>query len=279
MVEVAGKDCTRSKRKGRITRHPFEFTPDVVFRHLSEDAWDRAVSLHTEFGEVLVASIPDVIVQLATWHARDKGLVRACIAAEDPLNKGLVSWDDFAPDRLAPMLLHRKGNAVAKDAFNLITPWSESPRETELKILMRDAGLPAPLQQVEIRRPNGTFVGRVDFMFPCGLIIEYDGVGKHLDLTGTSLADSNLTGSLSTDASISESTILRERERERQIMALGYEVIRVDRHSFRDGSAIEAITQRLTWLKENPRPFASDWNWSAAGKAWKEKGDEGWISV
>ncbi|MBC2682541.1 hypothetical protein GSS87_09105 [Corynebacterium sp. 4HC-13] len=288
-VELGRIDCAAKTRHGRITRHPFEYSPHVVFRHISTGVWERAVTVQTEYGEILTASIPDVVTQLAMWHARDKGLARACIAAEDALNRGVISWREFLPEKLMPAFASRAGNVVAKEALNLITPWSESPRETELKLAMWEAGFPPPFQQVVIRRRDGRFVGRVDFLFPCGLVVEYDGVAKHTGLLAQDskvMASSEITSSewlnaTSESAPLAQEaarvSILRERERERQIIALGYEVVRVDRHSFRDGSAIESIGQRLTWLEEHPRPFMNDWNWTAAGKAWKQCGDQDWL--
>ncbi|GAB3595688.1 hypothetical protein GCM10027580_20480 [Corynebacterium faecale] len=42
------------------------------------------------------------------------------------------------------------GIKAARPAVNLATPWSENPRESLVKVEMFQAGLPAPLQQVEI---------------------------------------------------------------------------------------------------------------------------------
>jgi very-short-patch-repair endonuclease len=57
---------------------------------------------------------------------------------------------------------------------------TESPKETELLRLIRNAGLPMPSTQVDIRH-RGRFVARVDFAYPdARLVIEYDSRSHHV---------------------------------------------------------------------------------------------------
>lgn len=223
---------------------------------------DRSVLLRTRFGEVRVASVADTCLQLALWHPLDS----AVVAVEDALSRKRLRRGEVKLERLQG----RKGANRARKAFNLVTPWSESPRETELKLRLWGAGLPAPMQQVDIRRHTGELLGRVDFMYSCGLIVEYDGVGKHVS-DSVDLSDVFLM----------ERTLHAERERERRIMALGYRFVRVDRRNFRDGTGVEAVAETLADMLKYP-PSAErtgKWLWSAKGKAWREKGDPGWLPV
>lgn len=58
---------------------------------------------------------------------------------------------------------------------------SESPAETELRLVVLQSNLPAPVLQFEVRR-LGILVARVDFAWPAHrLALEYDGAG-HTDL-------------------------------------------------------------------------------------------------
>jgi len=53
--------------------------------------------------------------------------------------------------------------------------------ETRLRWLLRQAGLPCPEVQTELRDSNQRFLGRVDLYYPSAkLVIEYDG-GNHRD--------------------------------------------------------------------------------------------------
>ncbi len=58
---------------------------------------------------------------------------------------------------------------------------AESVGETRTRLLIKDAGLPAPIAQVEIRHPSGLLAGRVDFAWPAHrLILEFDGRSKYV---------------------------------------------------------------------------------------------------
>lgn len=235
---------------------------NVKGRRVGADVCARSVWLRTRYGTVQVASVLDTCEQLALWHPLDA----AVVAIEDALNKKKLAPGALRTHRLKG----RTGANQARQALNLVTPWSESPRESELKLRLWGAGLPAPMQQVDIRRHTGQFLGRVDFMFPCGLIVEYDGASKHIS---DSIDPS--------DVFEMERTLNDERARERRIMGLGYEFVRVDRRRFRDGSGVEDVVERYADMVENPPPRAKSekWVWSAKGKAWREPGDPGWQYV
>lgn len=214
----------------------------------------------TEIGEIRVASIEDACMQLAQWHS----LEEAVVAAESAVSR---SYGSVHVERFGPHLVSgKKGAKTARQALNLITQWSESPMESELKVRMWEAGLPAPYQQVWINRDNRQSLGRVDFLFPCGLVVEYDGQEKYAD------------GAFGNAGYSATEAISKENSRHKKIAALGYEIIRIDSSSYRDGFGVEAIADRLEWMKANPGRVQRS-TWMAMGKAWREKGDDDWLRV
>ncbi|WP_293819922.1 hypothetical protein [uncultured Corynebacterium sp.] len=226
------------------------------------------VKTATGLCEIQLTSINDTIVDLARWHSVADAVVAGDCAART--NLGGLEIPDFLADLRACVASPRKlrGIAKAREALRLINGASESPRESALKVKLWEAGLPAPLQQVELRY-EGYFAGRVDFFYPCGLVIEYDGQGKYqpgmmeagdngLSRGGSGGVNGSKPGGargLNSDSSgyafgtggvINEEIfaarqILSERERERKLQNLGLRIYRVDRNNFRDGTAIADI--------------------------------------
>ncbi|TYL55768.1 type IV toxin-antitoxin system AbiEi family antitoxin domain-containing protein [Nocardioides sp. BGMRC 2183] len=94
------------------------------------------------------------------------------------LNRGLVTseglWHRHDSMRSWANTLH------LQVALRLAGDRSESVGETRVKLLCRDQGLPAPLQQYEVRRPDGRLAGRVDFAWPgLRVLLEFDGLQKY----------------------------------------------------------------------------------------------------
>lgn len=254
--EVASKDYPPIEL-GTVThsstRHTSHRWMQIEHRRVTREVERRCVTMRTPFGHIRVASMLDTCEHLLLWHPLDA----AVVAVEDALNRKKLPRGALRVENLKG----RKGIKQARRALNLITPWSESPRESELKLRLWRAGLPAPMQQVDIRRHTGEFLGRVDFMFHYGLIVEYDGASKH----ASESVDPSDVFSL-------ERSLNRERERERRIMGLGYEFVRVDRRSFREGTGVEDVVERYADMVDNPpsKTKREKWVWSAKGKAWRE---------
>lgn len=73
------------------------------------------------------------------------------------------------------------GVVRAREALALSDDGVESPRESMMRLLWLDAGLPRPVCNAEIRDPTGRFVARVDLLDDAvGLVAEYDGA-EHAD--------------------------------------------------------------------------------------------------
>ncbi|WCZ54674.1 hypothetical protein CJEIK_10940 [Corynebacterium jeikeium] len=191
--------------------------------------------------EVRLTCVTDTIIDLARWHSVADAVVAAEFAARAGIDDMEISEFITTLRADAAKLRRLRGIAKAREALRLINGASESPRESELKVKLWETGLPSPLQQVELHY-EGYFAGRVDFFYPCGLVIEYDGQGKYQP----SLTDAGASFTLGTSSVINEDVfaarqILSERERERKLQNLGLRIYRVDRDNFRDGSAVADI--------------------------------------
>ncbi|WP_278314185.1 DUF559 domain-containing protein [Lolliginicoccus levis] len=86
---------------------------------------------------------------------------------------------DFAPANLldlASTLRGTPGAARLRALAGLVDPGAESPRETELRLLLLRAGLPRPVTQFEVRDARGRFIGRTDLAWPRWKVaVEYEG--------------------------------------------------------------------------------------------------------
>jgi len=70
----------------------------------------------------------------------------------------------------------RRGSKLMRDALPLLTTGSGSPRETWLRVLVIDAGLPVPVVQVEVVNRWGRLIGHCDLGWPeLKIGIEYEG--------------------------------------------------------------------------------------------------------
>lgn len=116
---------------------------------------------------------------------------RACwdVATLSDLPSALVIVDGMLNRRvIAAVELHARlsagagiwGVRRAREVFELADGRSESPPETQVRLLMHRAELPEPIPQFEVRLA-GRFVARVDFAWPDRrVILEYDGA-HHAD--------------------------------------------------------------------------------------------------
>lgn len=94
-------------------------------------------------------------------------------------------WSPYAPARRLPIQLladavdrgrRRPGITVLREALALIRPGVESPKETELRLMIVRAGLPEPEVNVERFAADGSYLGRPDLSYGwCRLALEYQG--------------------------------------------------------------------------------------------------------
>ncbi|WP_345066857.1 hypothetical protein [Leifsonia kafniensis] len=77
----------------------------------------------------------------------------------------------------------RRGRRVLRRALELLSEFSESPKESELRVIVVTSGLPTPQVNPEIYDEHGRFVARVDLYFPEErAILEYQGDQHRTDI-------------------------------------------------------------------------------------------------
>lgn len=132
----------------------------------------------------------------------------------------LASRDELCDAHIRAGRSRGAANRVA--ALELCTDASESPRESELRVLLFRAGLPMPTANVEIF-DGFRFVARVDLLFASArLIVEYDG-DYHRDPDQWS----------------------RDQSRRAELESLGYRVTVVTARDFDDPGALVRRIGRL----------------------------------
>jgi very-short-patch-repair endonuclease len=110
------------------------------------------------------------------------------LAAVLPLKDAVVLLDaglrkgNLSTKALRKRLVRRRrvpGNTKAARAVRLSDRRRQSPLESEFRVLVFDAGLPVPAEQLEVRA-DGVFLGRADFGWPeHRLLVEIDGWEFH----------------------------------------------------------------------------------------------------
>jgi hypothetical protein len=116
-----------------------------------------------------VTTPEETAVRLAGLLPGDEGVV----AVDQVLATRSARLDDV---RALAAVGTGRGAARARRACSLADGLAGSPQETRLRLIMRRAGLPAPVAQHEIRH-EGRFVARVDFGWPeLKVAVEYDGL-------------------------------------------------------------------------------------------------------
>ncbi len=106
------------------------------------------------------------------------------VAAGDYLifhERPIVTRDELA----AAVAAHsgRRWRRKLRRALGLLSDRSESPKESELRVIVVVHGLPEPVINANIFTQNGTFVARVDLLFEdYGEILEYQGDQHRTDV-------------------------------------------------------------------------------------------------
>ncbi|TDD18061.1 hypothetical protein E1218_26730 [Kribbella turkmenica] len=153
----------------------------------------------TVVGDLRVVTPARAITEIACVSSYEVGVVLADAA----LHAQLITSDAL----LSTADRHRywSGSPAARAAARFADALSESVGESRLRVLMANHGLPAPVLQAEIRDRDGRFVGRVDFLLPGRLIVEFDGEHKYGG---------------------SGDVVLAEKGREDRLRECGYQVLR-----------------------------------------------------
>ncbi len=125
-------------------------------------------------------------------------------------------------ERMHRRFIGGRGSKRRRLAVDLADERAESPRESELRVLLVQSGLPAPRSNVDIF-DGSRFVARVDLLYPDErLILEYDG-DHHRDPHQWS----------------------RDQSRRAELESLGYRMTVVTARDFDDPVALLARIRRL----------------------------------
>jgi hypothetical protein len=154
---------TRPRRSGgvltgRLHVHTAPLEPDDV----------------TEIGGIAVTSVVRTLLDIA----RTVGFEEAVVILDAALYRHLCTRDEL----LAGLgrMARWKGAPAARRAVAFADPRAESPGESRSRVAMNRLGLPVPVLQWEVRRPDGAVLGKVDFGWPeRGSVGEFDGFVKY----------------------------------------------------------------------------------------------------
>ncbi|WP_139256650.1 PDDEXK family nuclease [Herbiconiux ginsengi] len=124
-----------------------------------------------------LAGIP-VTTVVRTWlDLADQMTTAELVATGDHIihrDLPLASREELA--RALATRTSRRGIRSLRSALGLLDDLAESPRESLLRVLLIEAGLPRPQTQLEIFDSHGLFVARVDLAYPERRVaIEYEG--------------------------------------------------------------------------------------------------------
>src|SRR5699024_10178252 len=99
------------------------------------------------------------------------------VVAGDALLRRNAPLSDIERMRAAvDRLVGRRGTPALRRALERVRPRTDSPKETELRLAIVDAGLPEPQVNVPVLRRDGAFIGFGDLGYPTyKILIEYDG--------------------------------------------------------------------------------------------------------
>lgn len=109
--------------------------------------------------------------------ARTEPFEQAVVVGDAALHRGLVTKDQLVAELSAAQ--HRTGVREAAKVIEFIDGRSESPGESRSRVFMHRYGLEPPCLQASIRDKRGRVIARVDFLFRCGVVGEFDGRVKY----------------------------------------------------------------------------------------------------
>lgn len=142
-------------------------------------------------------------IRTAADLARYRPRTEAVVAVDALAHTGHCSLTDIAA--LVPTLRGQRGVRQLVTVLSLADARSESQMETRTRILIVNAGLPAPEVQYKVLDQWGRLIARLDLAYPhCRLGLEYDGRAAHTE----------------------PSAFDRDRERHNELIASGWTLLR-----------------------------------------------------
>lgn len=175
-----------------------------------------------------------VVSPITVWHQLAATLsVDELVVLGDALIRRTNPLSDLATlHHSLERLTHHRGIAALREAILLIRARTDSPRESECRLLLVGAGLPEPEVNGTILDDGGNFVAFGDMVYrEYKVLVEYDG-GQHRD---------------------DEAQFHRDIDRIDALMALGWRVLRFNKSHLRDSAVIVART-REALLQRGWRP-------------------------
>ncbi|NUT17681.1 MAG: type IV toxin-antitoxin system AbiEi family antitoxin domain-containing protein [Hamadaea sp.] len=162
----------------------------------------------------VVRTVADLLLyvdRMSAVSALDSALFQSLLAPDDlPLVEGLIRG--------------RRNAAISRTWIGLADWRSESPLETRGRLVCVDAGLPPDELQATICRPDGSIAARADMLWQRSrLIAEADGAEFH----------------------DRPEALYRDRERQNELAALGYTVVRFTWQDTLDGDRLPSMIRRF----------------------------------
>ncbi|WP_186760418.1 type IV toxin-antitoxin system AbiEi family antitoxin domain-containing protein [Arthrobacter alpinus] len=158
------------------------------------------------------------IAQTVLDCARLFAMQEAVIIGDHALRKGLQIAQLQALLVASPVV---RGSAKARLLLAVLDGRSESAGESRTRVLVGRMDMPQPELQVEMATRYGNY--RLDFAWKqYKLALEFDGWGKYFDFEPT------------------DEAIARERQREKALMELGWQFIRIDWAALSDPAGLES---------------------------------------
>lgn len=129
----------------------------------------------TRQGRAWLTSPARTVLDIAVVH----GVTTGVVVADDFIHRRLTTTAEL--EQLTPTMRHWPGSLALPVVTGLATGLAESVGESLGFMQFRRLGLPKPVQQFEVRGPNGRLIGRGDWAWPeHGLLGEFDGVQKYV---------------------------------------------------------------------------------------------------
>jgi hypothetical protein len=189
-VQLTRDDVAGGKRRGRVHLHaaPLDPTEVVVINGITTTSMARTVV--------------DV--------ARSLAFDRAVVVGDAALRQTL---DTTALADSVGRAAGRPGVAQARRVCGFLDPRSESPGESLSRVVLHEAGIPAPTPQYSVYGSGGRLAGRADFGWEEQRTLgEFDGRTKY--------------GRLLKPGESTEDVLYREKLREDALRDLGWQVVR-----------------------------------------------------
>ncbi|MBF0817599.1 DUF559 domain-containing protein [Microbacterium paludicola] len=142
----------------------------------------RELAAVTTVAGLRVATLADTWAMLGATLGEDDLVVAADHLLRVPRHPGGFRPPERGPyatrEQLAAAIGRRKGAAALRRALERARTGSSSPRETRLRLLLIDAGLPEPVLDLDVYGRQGHWIAAVDMAYPTlKIAIEYDGEG------------------------------------------------------------------------------------------------------